>query len=412
LKFNSELATIARFINRLNTNTKIEKNKLNEVLKESEKEFSKELANHLNNNVKNGWKFSIEDNEIFIYKNNVKKGVCKLNFDEISWTLTHVNDGLNKLIDTASLYQTIQQIADNLSLAFNEQDGEYDGLVVKNVYDYGENDNGKERKSSNVYVAFKANQIKDINNKKPTSNPDIRFSRNKKISADDVFDIFAEETGMDYAEDREEFQNWLSEHPDYEELINEAYGEDDEYSDFDDDYDFDDENTSDEDEDNYDDSEYKKNVKWSNSFNSDGEEISIQQEKFFEESKFRNEEEDLLVLYHGSNKAGFMTFNSETGVFFFTPYRDVASSYTRSGRLVVTKKFKTADELINWWYDKGASEMGKNHAGIDILPKEYAEREIEEYLDFLEEYYPEEDEFINFKRKSFRYGYQALVQRP
>jgi hypothetical protein len=276
--------------------------------------------------------------------------------------------------------------------------GNYDGVIIKNVYDYGANTPSK-LSPCNVYVTIKSsNQFKHIDNTAPTKDADIRFSKDVEM-ADDVFDIFAEETGMNYSEDNEEFQNWLSEHPDYEELINEAYGEDDEYSDFDDDYDFDDENTSD--EDNYDDSEYKKNVKWSNSFNSDGEEISIQQEKFFEESKFRNEEEDLLVLYHGSNKAGFMTFNSKTGVFFFTPYIDVASSYTRSGRLVVTKKFKTADELIDWWYDKGASEMGKIHAGIDILPKEYAEREIKEYLDFLEEYYPEDEKFINFKRKSF-----------
>lgn len=48
-----------------------------------------------------------------------------------------------------------------------------DGIIVKNVEDKANTKVG----TSDVYIAFKPEQIKNIDNRKPTSDPDIRFSR-------------------------------------------------------------------------------------------------------------------------------------------------------------------------------------------------------------------------------------------
>ena len=63
------------------------------------------------------------------------------------------------------------------------QENGYDGVIVKNVRDYY-NDNEKKSKGGNVYVAFKNTQIKLADGSNTTfdgSNPDIRFDDGGKI---------------------------------------------------------------------------------------------------------------------------------------------------------------------------------------------------------------------------------------
>lgn len=53
-----------------------------------------------------------------------------------------------------------------------------DGAIFLNTYDgYGEHDSWNNPKT-NIYVVFESNQIKNVDNTKPTSNPDIRYSLN------------------------------------------------------------------------------------------------------------------------------------------------------------------------------------------------------------------------------------------
>lgn len=53
----------------------------------------------------------------------------------------------------------------------------YDGVIFKNMYDGG---NYERIPYSDVVVAFDSNQVKSVNNKKPTDDPDIRYSKEMK----------------------------------------------------------------------------------------------------------------------------------------------------------------------------------------------------------------------------------------
>lgn len=59
----------------------------------------------------------------------------------------------------------------------SNQDGttNYDGVIIKNVYDYGGKTEG-ETKPANVYVTFNSNQFKAKDNLNPTMDKDIRYS--------------------------------------------------------------------------------------------------------------------------------------------------------------------------------------------------------------------------------------------
>ena len=55
----------------------------------------------------------------------------------------------------------------------------YDGIIIKNIYDEGAYSNTVGEKLGTDYITFNSNQFKNLANKKPTSNPDIRYSNRK-----------------------------------------------------------------------------------------------------------------------------------------------------------------------------------------------------------------------------------------
>ena len=57
--------------------------------------------------------------------------------------------------------------------------GGYDGVIIKNTVDYG-GLSMKATKPANLYVTFSSNQFKAMDNKAPTSNPDIRYMKTSK----------------------------------------------------------------------------------------------------------------------------------------------------------------------------------------------------------------------------------------
>lgn len=72
---------------------------------------------------------------------------------------------------------------------------------------------------------------------------------------------------------------------------------------------------------------------------SDGRELSKAQQKFFKDSKTRDENGNLKVMYHGTSKGGytvFDTYGSNYGLFgqgsYFTDNKSVAESYTNKGK--------------------------------------------------------------------------------
>lgn len=140
-------------------------------------------------------------------------------------------------------------------------------------------------------------------------------------------------------------------------------------------------------------------IRYSNRLDSEENPLTEAQERYFKDSKFVDEEGNLLILYHGSDNAGFMTFDNEAGIHFFTPDYEIAYTYTESYNQVVTRSFKNADELIDWWYEEGAKELGRED--IDILPKSEALEEINEYLDTLKKHGEKAKELYNISKKNY-----------
>lgn len=65
-----------------------------------------------------------------------------------------------------------------ISDAIDEGDISADGIIIKNIYDEGAYSAKAGEHLGTDYIVFNSNQFKNITNEKPTSNPDIRFSRN------------------------------------------------------------------------------------------------------------------------------------------------------------------------------------------------------------------------------------------
>lgn len=89
-------------------------------------------------------------------------------------------------------------------------------------------------------------------------------------------------------------------------------------------------------------------VKYSIS-DSDGKQLSKGQQDYFKDSKMRDDNGNLKVMYHGTENGGFHTFDSNMSddgtSFFFTDSNDVAKTYSGTKSTYSAMAFRTADEL-------------------------------------------------------------------
>lgn len=106
----------------------------------------------------------------------------------------------------------------------------------------------------------------------------------------------------------------------------------------------------------------EKNVKKRITEDSEGDVLTKSQQEFFKDTKFVDSEGNLLRLYHGTGSGGFMEFYESDNGIFLTPNFENAMGYAYSDNLVVTQKFNTMKELMNYIYESG--EFGTD---IDIL---------------------------------------------
>lgn len=144
----------------------------------------------------------------------------------------------------------------------------------------------------------------------------------------------------------------------------------------------------------------KKETKYSLKEDSEGNELSEKQIEFFKNSKVVDEEGRLLRMYHGSDYAGFMKFNNDSGFYFFTPDYEIASTYTRTSNFVADKSFKNAKELINWFYLEGSEELQiPSNMFVDIMPVSDAKEQIEEYKNALINASKEKDQYDFLNKK-------------
>ena len=90
---------------------------------------------------------------------------------------------------------------------------------------------------------------------------------------------------------------------------------------------------------------------------SDGKQLSKEQQEYFKDSKMRDENGNLKVMYHGSQDAGFHTFDANMSdddtSFFFVDRNDVAASYSGTTETYEAKTIRTAEDMNNFLAEIG-----------------------------------------------------------
>ena len=93
---------------------------------------------------------------------------------------------------------------------------------------------------------------------------------------------------------------------------------------------------------------------------SDGNKLTNEQADYFKDSKVRDADGNLKVMYHGSQNGGFHTFDSaysDDGTsLFFVDSNDVASSYSGTSETYAATTFRTADDFNKFFAEIGATE--------------------------------------------------------
>ncbi|MDD3971344.1 MAG: hypothetical protein PHC31_05445, partial [Clostridia bacterium] len=84
-------------------------------------------------------------------------------------------------------------------------------------------------------------------------------------------------------------------------------------------------------------------IRFSKTIDSEGRKLTVEQEKYFKDSKVRDEQGNLLVMYHGSSSADFNVFDANkigenfppysVGGFYFTNKKQTAEFYGKKGHI-------------------------------------------------------------------------------
>lgn len=94
---------------------------------------------------------------------------------------------------------------------------------------------------------------------------------------------------------------------------------------------------------------------------SDGRELTKGQQEYFKDSKVRDENGSLKVMYHGTTNAGFTVFNSEHSddgrSFFFADKLEVAKGYSATNEMFKPVHFETPEELQDYISEELGEEV-------------------------------------------------------
>ena len=106
------------------------------------------------------------------------------------WSKIPIDDATKKFLQEygSSVFKeggkwrtTPADIVSAIEEAVDNGDMDYDGIIIRNIDDTGSYYKGKDSHLATDYIVFNSNQFKNADNKKPTSNPDIRFSLSKAV---------------------------------------------------------------------------------------------------------------------------------------------------------------------------------------------------------------------------------------
>ena len=123
-----------------------------------------------------------------------------------------------------------------------------------------------------------------------------------------------------------------------------------------------------------------KDIRYSLS-DSDGKQLTKEQQEYFKDSKARDENGSLKLVYHSSPTAGFTVFDGgeghgnykfgeySDGVTFFTDNKAMADSYSPSDEKVDTKKLNNLDDAREWLGDISAGyvEIRDNNGKLEVF---------------------------------------------
>lgn len=102
-----------------------------------------------------------------------------------------------------------------------------------------------------------------------------------------------------------------------------------------------------------------KDIKFSLT-DSDGKQLSEEQQNYFKDSKVRDDNGNLKVMYHGTEKGGFHKFNpgysNDGRSLFFTDSPSVAKAYSGTHDTYAAKTFKTAEDFNSFFKEISATE--------------------------------------------------------
>lgn len=100
---------------------------------------------------------------------------------------------------------------------------------------------------------------------------------------------------------------------------------------------------------------------------SDGKQLTTEQQEYFKDSKMRDENGNLKVMYHGSQDAGFHEFSGKYSdddiSFFFVDRNDVAASYIGTTETYEARTIHTAEDMNAFIEEIGAE-------GYEVVEKD------------------------------------------
>ena len=108
-------------------------------------------------------------------------GIDGISIDGIDDINRFLNDnGSSTWKEKGKLRTSTNDIVEAVMSALDEGKIDVDGIIIKNVYDEGGYGNTVPTESGNDYITFNSNQFKAKDNVKPTTDSDIRYSKNNK----------------------------------------------------------------------------------------------------------------------------------------------------------------------------------------------------------------------------------------
>lgn len=114
-----------------------------------------------------------------------KNDIKSISRDEF-YEMAELGFNSQNIVDRFEYYETTNDIVFNVLEKNKTRKQKYDGVIIKNVVDYG--NYSTYDGEGDVFVTFNSNQFKNIDNTNPTSNQDIRFVKKTVKPVDEVIE--------------------------------------------------------------------------------------------------------------------------------------------------------------------------------------------------------------------------------